>query len=278
MDQNTNKEFNPTSHQKKWKLIGIIALVIAIGAFAVIYTQISTANADYICTYIVEENDPCGNGSWGAWTTISTSGDSEQCTQVTTEKRTYTGTRETRHILEYLNLRTACESGYKRKRSGSRGGSSGFHGGRIVSETAACQIEEIRVTEGVVAGDDSASCDTNTTTTDTQTDLGTDTQSTNISAKDQLTKFRKSKIGGWITVDPKLLPRGTSTTVQWQGVEMTSCTVTGSNGDRWKGTAGQKLSSPIEFATTFTFDCTAFNGTKFQDFIKVNILPDFREI
>ncbi|MFQ5662020.1 MAG: hypothetical protein ACE5F2_02090, partial [Candidatus Paceibacteria bacterium] len=149
MNQNINRGFNPASNNKKWKLIGIIALVIAIGGFAVIYTQISTANADYICTYIVEENDPCGNGNWGPWSTVSTTGDSEQCTQVTTEKRTYTGTRETRHILQYLTLRQGCDSAYTQERYGDSGGQSGFHGGSIVSESSACQIEEVKVTEDV---------------------------------------------------------------------------------------------------------------------------------
>ena len=274
MDQNTNREFNPVS-QKKWKLIGIIALIIAIGAFAIIYTQISKANADYICTHIVEENDPCGNGSWGAWTTTSTTGDEVQCTQITEEKRTYTGTRETRHILQYLNLRTACDSGYTRSGNGQGGGASGFHGGSIISETSACQIEETRTTTDVVAG---ASCQSDATTTSTQTDTSTDTETTDISAKAQLTQFREGKIDGDITADPDLLRSGTETTVSWQGVEVTSCTVTGSNGDSWSGTSGEETSSAIIEMTTFTLNCTAFNGAPVEDSVEVNLIPEFQEI
>lgn len=280
MDQNINRGFNPASNNKKWKLIGIIALVIAIGGFAVIYTQISKANADYICTYIVEENDPCGNGSWSAWSVSGVTGDPAQCTQVTTEKRTYTGTRETRHILQYLTLRTGCDSGYSQARHGDGGGASGFHGGSIISESSACQIEETRTTADV-AGTCSGGGggDTDVTTTSVQTDTGAgDSQTTDISALDQLTQFREGKIDGQITANPELLRSGNTTEVRWQGVEVTSCTVTGTNGDSWSGTAGQETSSPIEASTTYTLDCTAFNDTQVQDSVDVNIIPEFQEL
>lgn len=280
MDQNINNVGGSIAmHKNKWKLIGIIALIIAIIGFVVIYTQISKANADYICTYIVEENDPCGNGNWNSWATVSTTGDSEQCTQRVEERRVYTGTRETRHILQYLTLRTSCDSAYSQARYGDGGGSSGFHGGSIVSETAVCQIEEIRVTQ------DSPSCsvesdtnDTEVTTTATQIDTDIDTQSTDISAIDQLTQFRESKIDGRITADPEQLRSGTPTTIQWRGVEMASCAVTGSNGDSWTGTSGEKLSSAIESITTFTLDCIAFNGDQVQESVEVTIIPEFQEI
>ena len=273
--ENQEQELNLTEHSNFWKWISAIALIISIASFAVIYTQISKANADYICTYIVEENDPCGNGSWSAWTTTSVSGDEGQCTQSKQERRVYTGTRETRHILQYLTLRVGCDAAYSQAGRGGGGGSSGFHGGSIISETAVCQIEERRTTEDIVAG---ASCNTDTTTTSTETDIELDTQTTDISAKSQLTEFRASKISGLINVDKGFVNRGTSVTVNWQTVEMTTCTVTGSNGDSWSGTAGQELSSPIEFVTTFTLDCTAFNDTKLQESVDVNLLPAFKEI
>ncbi|MDP6387844.1 MAG: hypothetical protein QGG63_01010 [Candidatus Pacebacteria bacterium] len=282
MNQNINKGFNSASNDKKWKLIGIIALIIAIGGFVVIYTQISTANVDYICTYIVEENDPCGNGNWGTWSTISTTGDSGQCTQVKTEKRIYTGTRETRHILQYLSLRTSCQSGYSQAQHGDSGGSSGFHGGSIVSETAACQIEETRTTAdiaGTCSGGGGGGGQTDVTTSSVQTDTGTsDSQTTNISALEQLTQFREEKIDGQITADPDLLRRGNTTEVRWQGVEVTACTVTGSNGDSWSGTSGEEITSPIESVTTFTLNCTAFNDTQVQDSVEVEVLPEFQEM
>lgn len=276
MDQNINSGgLNMPSSTNKWKWIGLIALLVAIGGFAVIYTQISKANADYICTYIVEENDPCGNGSWGSWTTTSVTGDQGQCTQVTEERRVYTGTRETRHILQYLTLRTGCDSAYTQGSNGDSGGASGFHGGSIVSETAACQIEETRTITDTQAG---GSCSSGTTTTSTQTDTSTSQDSTDISGIDQLTQFRVSKIAGNITADPEVVRSGTSSTIQWQGVEMDSCTVTGTNGDSWTGTSGEELSSHIEGVETFTLDCTAFNGTTIQDSVEVTVLPEFIEI
>jgi hypothetical protein len=279
--ENLEQQSNLTNHSHFWNWISAIALVISIVSFGFIYTQISSANADYICTYIVEENDPCGNGSWSSWADTSTTGDSAQCTQRTEKRRVYTGTRETRHILQYLNLRTACDSGYSQAGHGGGGGASGFHGGSIISETAVCQIEEIRITE------DSPSCvpvskggsggsggsGTNITTSNIKKDLELKTNSTSISAKSQLNQFRESKIAAQISVDKELVNKGTAVTVSWQTVEMTSCTVTGSNGDSWSGTAGEQLSKPLEFVTTFTLDCTAFNNTKVQESVEVKILP-----
>ncbi len=280
-----NPEINPSAPAPShiWNWISAIALIVAVVALVTIYTQISKANADYICTYIVEENDPCGNGSWDSWQTISSTGDHSQCTQSTTERRVYTGTRETRHILQYLTLRTGCDAAYTQGSYGDSGGASGFHGGSIVSETAACQIEEIRTTA------DSASCvpvseggsggtGSDTTTTSSQTDINLSTQTTEISGIGQLNQFRESKIDGQITADPERLRSGTPTTVQWQGVEVTSCTVTGSNGDSWTGTAGQQLSSPLDTSTTFTLNCTAFNNTNVQDSVEVTVVPSFQEI
>jgi hypothetical protein len=283
-NQMENQEPNPMAHPSHiWNWISAIALIISIVALVTIYTQISKANADYICTYIVEENDPCGNGSWGDWETVSTSGDHAQCTEVTNERRVYTGTRETRHILQYLNLRTGCDAGYAQSGNGEGGGASGFHGGSIISETAACQIEEMKVTEDIagtcgVGGGDSDDGDVDVTTTSTETDIEVTTQTTSISAKEQLTQFRESKIDGQITADPERLRSGTPTTVQWQGVEVTSCTVTGSNGDSWTGTAGQQLSSPLDTSTTFTLNCTAFNDTTVQESVEVVVVPSFQEI
>lgn len=59
---------------------------------------------------------------------------------------------------------------------------------------------------------------------------------------------------------------------------MTSCTVTGTNGDRWTGTSGEKLSSPITTMTTFTLNCTAFNNTQIQESVDVKVIPEFKEI
>lgn len=288
--ENLNPETNLLDHSNLWKWISAIALIVSIIALVSVYTQISKANADYICTHIVEENDPCGNGSWSDWETVSTSGDREQCTQSLKERRVYTGTREIRHILQYLTLRTGCDASYSQAGYGSGGGSSGFHGGSIISETSSCQIEEVKVTNDIPGvcnvgnkgngngGGNSGNDGVTTTTTSTQRDIKIDTETKGVSAKEQLDSFRREKIAANITADPDFLRSGTPTTVTWQGVEVTSCTVTGSNGDSWTGTAGQELSSPITSKMTFDLDCIAFDGSSVQDSVEVIVLPEFNEI
>ena len=263
---------------------GSIIIAIASIVASLFIVQNVRANADYICTYVVEENSNCANGSWGSWGEVSSSQDTAACAITKVEKRTYTGTRMTRHILQYLNRRTACDAGYSQTSGGGSGGASGFHGGTITSQSAACQIEETRTTRNPGTG---PSCTPNTKPNATTTEVTTTTsdiatlngQTTSISSKDQLTAFRVSMIAANIYAKPPLVKSGSTTVVKWQGREVTACTVVGTNGDGpWEGTAGEKTSGIINKKTTYTLTCTAFNGQTVTDQAVVTIIPVFQEI
>lgn len=261
-----------------WGAVILAAVAIAVSFFIV---QGARANADYICTHIIEENSDCANGSWGTWTEVSSSKDTAACAVTKIEKRVYTGTRTTRHILQYLNLRTACDSGYTQTGGGSGSGESGFHGGNIITESAACQIEETRTTRNPGAGPE---CTATPTVTSLQSDIGIATlvgdgqATTNITAKEQLDQFRVSMIAANIYAKPSLVKKGGTTVVKWQGREVTACTVEGTNGDKWEGTSGERTSGIINAITTYTLTCTAFNGQTVTDQATVGIIPVFEEL
>ena len=250
----------------------IIALATIAASFFVI--QNVRANADYICTHIIEENGNCGNGSWDPWAVVSSSNGTASCAVTKLEKRTYTGTRTTRRILQYLNLRTACDSGYTQTSGGDGGGASGFHGGTIVTESTACQIEETRTTRNPGAGPE---CTATPTVTSLQSD-GLNGQTTAVSAKGQLDQFRISMIAANIYAKPSIVRSGDTTLVKWQSREITACTVKGTNGDQWEGTAGEKTSGPIKEVTTYVLTCTAFNGQTVTDQATVILVPVFQEL
>lgn len=265
--------------QQTYIMWGAIILAVAAITASFFVIRNATANADYICTRVTEENSDCANGSWGPWAEVASN--EESCIVTTMEKRVYTGTRVTRHILQYLNLRTACDSGYAQAGHGDEGGASGFHGGTIITESAACQIEEVRTTK---KGGTGPSCSLTQkapeiTITKTQSDLSAlDAKTASISAKEQLNTFRESMISAKIFVIPPLVRKNATTLVKWEGIEVTSCTVTGENGDTWEGTSGERTSSPITGRTVYTLNCTAFNGKTVTDEATVSITPVFREI
>jgi len=269
------------------KLIIWGSILVALAAIAASFFVIqgAGANADYICTRIIETESDCANGSWGEWTVVSTTNDTAACAVTKIEKRVYTGTRTTQHILQYENLRTACDTGYSQAGSGSGSGSSGFHQGTIISKSAACQIEETRTTRnpgtgpGCGAGGGAGGGTTsNQEVTSTQSDISTlQDQAQAVQSLQQLTQFRESMIAADIFARPALVRAGGTTVVKWTGREVTACTVTGTNGDEWEGTSGERTSGVIDEATTYTLTCTAFNGTTVTDEATVNIIPVFEE-
>jgi hypothetical protein len=264
-------------HDRRMLYVTWGAIIIAIASITASFMIVrgAGANADYICTHVVEETGNCTNGSWGDWTTVSSSDDTAACAVNKVEKRTYTGTRTTRHILQYLNLRTACEGGYAQTGNGSMNGASGFHGGTIVTESAACQIEETRTTRNQGNNCAVPLTDVVQTTTDI---AALNSQSNSVSGIDQLTAFRVSMIAANIYAKPTLVRSGGTSVIKWQSRETTACTVTATNGDTWEGTSGEKTSGIIENETTYTLTCTAFNGQTVTDQATVTIIPVFQEI
>jgi len=267
------------------KLIVWGAILVALASIAASFfiIQGAGANADYICTRIIETESDCANGSWGEWTVVSETNDTAACAVAKIEKRVYTGTRTTQHILQYENLRTACDAGYSQAQSGSGRGTSGFESGTIISQSAACQIEETRTTRNPGtncggSGGGTGGTTSNQEVTSTQSDITTlQDQAIEVNSIEQLTQFRESMIAADIFARPALVRAGGTTVVKWTGREVTACTVTGTNGDEWEGTSGERTSGVIDEATTYTLTCTAFNGTTVTDEATVNIIPVFEE-
>ena len=88
-------------------------------------------------------------------------------------------------------------------------------------------------------------------------------------------------ITGW-QVAPTLLRSGESTFVSWNTTDVSDCAVSGTNGDSWSGTTGdRKQSSAILGQTTFSISCTALSGaspsTVSMSPKTVNIIPTFQE-
>ncbi len=85
-------------------------------------------------------------------------------------------------------------------------------------------------------------------------------------------------IGVQISVSPSLVRSGQRTVVRWNSMEMSSCTVTGSNGDSWTGLAGEEITRPITLRVTYTLSCTAFDGRTMTDTAIVGLAPVMCEI
>lgn len=86
---------------------------------------------------------------------------------------------------------------------------------------------------------------------------------------------------GHLQVAPSLLRSGASTHVYWNTSNVSSCMVTGSNGDSWNGvssgTSG-KTSSNISQQTIYRLSCTGLDGSAIDESATVNILPVFKEL
>lgn len=257
----------------------LVAAAAIVASFFVI--QNARANADYICTHVIEESGDCANGSWGSWAEVSSSADAASCVMTKVEKRVYTGTRVLRHIVQYLNLRTACDAGYTQVKHGSSGGSSGFKEGTVISQSSACQIEESRTTRSRAPG---PSCDNVTVTPTTEVTSATSDvgelleQQAQAGSLEQLNAFRASMIAANIFVKPSRVRGGETTVVKWRGREVTKCTVVGGNGEQWDGTSGERTSGQIKERTVYTLTCLAFNGTTVTDQAAVDVIPVFQEL
>jgi hypothetical protein len=83
-----------------------------------------------------------------------------------------------------------------------------------------------------------------------------------------------------LRVIPSLVKSGDTTKVNWSSVNVSSCTVTGQNGDAWSGlqsTIGGNISKPITGETTYTFSCIDAGGATLTKSATVKIIPTFQE-
>ena len=81
-----------------------------------------------------------------------------------------------------------------------------------------------------------------------------------------------------IMASPSIVPSGKTTTVTWNVVNVTSCTVTSTGGDSWSGLSGTQTSKPISNQTVFKLSCTDLGGNPWSQSITVNVIPVFREL
>lgn len=81
-------------------------------------------------------------------------------------------------------------------------------------------------------------------------------------------------------VAPLLVPSGNTTHVSWEVRNVSSCSVSGTNGDSWTGLTGAEVSGPINTQTVFTLHCIALAGSGAANVTRsatVNIVPVFQE-
>ncbi len=104
-------------------------------------------------------------------------------------------------------------------------------------------------------------------------------QSTCISPTPVFTQFGSHS--GHLQASPVLVQKGGRARLYWNVGNVSSCTVTGTNGDVWSGTAsgasGQQ-SAVLQEQTKYTLRCVKLDGTQFTENATVNVIPTFQEL
>lgn len=80
-----------------------------------------------------------------------------------------------------------------------------------------------------------------------------------------------------LSVTPLLLQKGETAQVVWSTNDMSSCTVTSTNGASWSGLSGSQTSPAIQMQTIITVRCTSVLDTTISQSATVNIIPIFCE-
>jgi hypothetical protein len=85
---------------------------------------------------------------------------------------------------------------------------------------------------------------------------------------------------GHLQARPTIVLKGKTTKLYWNISNVSSCTVTGTNGDSWSdatsGTSG-KSSSAINQKNVYTLSCTALDSSTYQESTTVNLVPAYQE-
>jgi hypothetical protein len=82
---------------------------------------------------------------------------------------------------------------------------------------------------------------------------------------------------GFLRAQPSLVRSGDTTTVEWSATQVSSCTVTGTNGDSWSGRSGTQTSGDITSRTTYTLSCIGLDESVLEMTAVVNVTPIFDE-
>jgi hypothetical protein len=89
---------------------------------------------------------------------------------------------------------------------------------------------------------------------------------------------------GHLQAKPQLLTKDSVTRVYWNAENVSSCAVTGTNGDSWTGASSGssgRTSGPIPSKTTYTLVCEPLPGASsgtITESVDVNIVPVFQEV
>ena len=82
-----------------------------------------------------------------------------------------------------------------------------------------------------------------------------------------------------LTLAPDTVVRsGDSVSVSWSATSVQWCDVSGSNGDYWTGTSGNRTSSALTTETTFVLECTDLSFQTINTAQTIRIVPAFDEI
>lgn len=284
---------NGSSQAKRDVLIGSASLlVIAILIFAGL--GLTHANSDLICTRVVQGPAECTQGSWGPWTQESQTQDASGNT-VLTEERTYTGIEENQVTLQYQESAAnhgggSCENGYAATGQGGATagmvtdeGGSGYY--QATTEYTACQVTETQtVTTSGAGASESASVSVGSTTstgaTQSQTvgedSLGALDQAGVVTSANGETASLGSESAA-ISAKPELVQSGQTTQIIVKTAGMSTCAVTGSNGDAWSGLNLAETSAPITAQTVYKLGCLDQNGAAFNVKTTVGIAPNYQE-
>ena len=82
---------------------------------------------------------------------------------------------------------------------------------------------------------------------------------------------------GSLSARPLLVRAGSTSNITWSANFVNSCTVTGTNGDRWTTMTGNETSGPITQQTIYTLSCEGVDGSTLTQRVIVNIIPIFQE-
>lgn len=82
---------------------------------------------------------------------------------------------------------------------------------------------------------------------------------------------------GSIRAVPSLVRKEDRTQISWSAANVSSCSVSGNNGDSWTGASGSQFSSAIIAQTVYTLSCTGLDGSTFVQSTIVNLIPIFQE-
>ncbi len=295
-----------------WKVL-VPAIIVAVMAMMAA-TFVAKSNADYICTRIIEDESACNIDEWSEWRDVD-DGDPEAGAEPGTtyevrQVRIGTGTKTLSRVIEYLNRRTSCSTGFTQRRRGNSGGASGYMGGgRTFTTSAVCQIEESRTVTRTVPDPNDPECayvgapgcpadivSSPVTATETLGEVVTGGEQ-ELDGMAAINEFRRQMIDADIVAIPALVAHdGATTEIRWKSRETTRCTVSGDNGDLWEPiaevrdesgqiitqadnrTSGVETSSEINGRTVYTLSCTAFDGSTVTDTVVIDRVPITQEI